>query len=172
MLPRITFSESAPATPSLREAIGESLRKARRRQGLTLRDVGRLSGGMFKPSALGGYERGERAISLERFGSLAVLYGIPADQLLREALERTFPEPRTPMVLDLSRLSFLPGEESRITAELAQTVATQRGEPRTESIALRSADVRALALRTRLSLAALLRRLEPALREPDAPERT
>jgi transcriptional regulator with XRE-family HTH domain len=163
MLPRIADTNPDWTAPRLREAIGAALRNARRRRGLTLREVAGLSEWRFKPSALGGYERGERAISLERFSALASLYGLPADLLLREVLDRAFPEERVGLVLDLSRLELLPGEESRLTAELAENVATQRGQSRVDRLALRSADVRALALRARLSPTDLLRRLEPAL---------
>jgi nucleoside-diphosphate-sugar epimerase len=45
--------------------------------------------GRFKPSSLGGYEKGERNISLELFREVADLYGMPADQLLAEVLMTT-----------------------------------------------------------------------------------
>jgi transcriptional regulator with XRE-family HTH domain len=163
MLPRIANAYPDWTAQRFREAIGAALRNARRGRRLTLRDVGGLSEWRFKPSALGGYERGERAISLERFSALASLYGVPPDLLLREVVDRAFPEARTGVVLDLARLELLPGEESRLTAELAENVASQRGQARAGRLALRSADVRALALRARVSPTDLLRRLEPAL---------
>lgn len=43
--------------------------------------------GRFKPSSLGGYERGGRNISLELFRDVADLYGMPADQLRRGGLD-------------------------------------------------------------------------------------
>jgi transcriptional regulator with XRE-family HTH domain len=70
------------------EVAGEVLRDARRKRGLTLRAVWRRSGGRFKPSALGGYERGERSISLDKFCGLAAIYGVAADRLLAEVLDR------------------------------------------------------------------------------------
>ena len=42
---------------------GRALRDARLARGLTLRDVGTRSNGLFKPTAVAGYERAERAIS-------------------------------------------------------------------------------------------------------------
>jgi transcriptional regulator with XRE-family HTH domain len=62
------------------------LREARRNRGLTLHAVADLSGGSLRPSTVAGYEHGARAISLERFAQLCALYGIPADQLLREVM--------------------------------------------------------------------------------------
>ena len=66
------------------EGAGRVLRRARAARGLTLRDVGVRSGGAFSPTAVAGYERGERSITLERFCLLADLYGVPADRLLAE----------------------------------------------------------------------------------------
>ena len=57
----------------LGSAVGAALRDARVRAGLSLSDVARRSGGRYSPSSLGGYERGERAISVIRFCDLARL---------------------------------------------------------------------------------------------------
>lgn len=69
--------------------IGEGLRRARIERGLTLRAAATASGSRFKPSSIAGYERGERAITLQRFCDLAVLYGTDAcgllDGILRDA---------------------------------------------------------------------------------------
>src|SRR5512141_3377511 len=56
-------------------AVGMALRRARQARGLTLRDISTLSGGRFKPTSIAGYERAERAISLDRFCDLCALYG-------------------------------------------------------------------------------------------------
>lgn len=69
-------------------AVGGTLRRARRRHALTLRDVERLSGGKFKPSTLAGYERGERSISLLRLCELCSLYRVLPGRLLADALAR------------------------------------------------------------------------------------
>jgi transcriptional regulator with XRE-family HTH domain len=65
---------------------GCALRRARQARGLTLRNVGIRSGGIFTPTAVAGYERGERSISLERFCELATFYGVRPEDLLAEAL--------------------------------------------------------------------------------------
>ncbi|MGH2699518.1 MAG: helix-turn-helix domain-containing protein [Actinomycetota bacterium] len=64
-------------TDRFSNALGEVLRRARKQRGMTLDDVRRRSRGRFKSSAVGGYERGERAISLERFCDLSEMYGVP-----------------------------------------------------------------------------------------------
>ena len=67
---------------SIGEEVGRALRGARLARGLTLRQVGERSAGAFKPTAVAGYERAERSISLERFCQLCEFYGVePAWQL-------------------------------------------------------------------------------------------
>ncbi|MGH2784271.1 MAG: helix-turn-helix domain-containing protein, partial [Actinomycetota bacterium] len=53
--------------------VGDELRRARQAAGFALRDLNQRSGRVFKASAVGGYERGDRSISLDRFCRLAVL---------------------------------------------------------------------------------------------------
>jgi transcriptional regulator with XRE-family HTH domain len=69
------------------EKAGRALRRARHARGLTLRDVGIGSGGTFSPTAVAGYERGERSITLQRFCELATFYGVAPEVLLAEALQ-------------------------------------------------------------------------------------
>ena len=80
------------------DKVGHALRRARRARGLTLREVGVRSGGMFTPTAVAGYERGERSISLQRFCDIAAFYGIAPEDLLSEARASDDREP----VVDLT----------------------------------------------------------------------
>ena len=73
--------------------VGRALRRARTARGLTLRDVGVRSEGRFSPSAVAGYERAERSISLERFCQLATFLGVAPERLLSEILHPDDPEP-------------------------------------------------------------------------------
>jgi transcriptional regulator with XRE-family HTH domain len=66
--------------------VGRTLRRARAARGLTLKEVGIASGGRFTSTAVAGYERGERSISLQRFCELAAFYGIEPERLLADAL--------------------------------------------------------------------------------------
>src|SRR6266550_9143207 len=85
------------------KAAGSMLRRARRSRHLTLNDVMALTAGRFKPSVLGGYERGERTLSIDRFCELAVLYGVSPDRLLAEALDALYEHER-PELVDLTAL--------------------------------------------------------------------
>jgi transcriptional regulator with XRE-family HTH domain len=118
--------------------------------------------GEFKPSVLGGYERGERTISLERFTDLAKLYGVPADRLLGEVLGTV--QGQADIVIDLNRLALLDEREVRAVAEFVHNVRTKRGDYFTDVISLRSGDVEALAFSSGLAARELLSKLQPALR--------
>lgn len=62
--------------------VGERLRAARKHRRWTLGDVETVSGGEFKTSVLGAYERGERGVAVSRLLRLAELYGVPPAALL------------------------------------------------------------------------------------------
>lgn len=160
---RHIVSLDSHATRRLRESLGEVLRDARRRRGLTLREASAASGDRFRPSAIGGYERGERSISVERFCDLALLYGVPADQMLAETLERLTPIGRAEIVIDLTQLELLPGEEPRLAAELVERVRRERGGEVGNLVSLRAGDLQALALASRLDPVDLISRLERAI---------
>lgn len=67
---------------SARERLGERLRQLRQQQRHSLHDVEEASGGEVKASVLGAYERGERAVSIERLLRLAAFYRVPISELL------------------------------------------------------------------------------------------
>ena len=84
------------------EEVGNALRRARLARGLTLRQVGERSLGAFKPTAVAGYERAERTISLERFCGLCAFYGVAPTQLLAEIDEALGARPER--IVDLTEL--------------------------------------------------------------------
>jgi transcriptional regulator with XRE-family HTH domain len=131
---------------------------------MTLRDVQRASEGAFTASGVGGYERGERMISLERFCRLAAVYGVPADQLLSEILTEQRPQLRQEVVIDLTRLPLLGKEDERVVGEFVQRVRLLRSDYRSEVLTLRRGDLEILAHASHRSPTELLDRLAPALR--------
>jgi transcriptional regulator with XRE-family HTH domain len=54
-----------------------NLRKIRKSKGLSLRQVEILSNGKYKPITIGSYERGTRAISVNRLIELSEFYDVP-----------------------------------------------------------------------------------------------
>lgn len=143
------------------EETGHALRRARRARGLTLRDVGARSEGQFKPTAVAGYERAERAISLERFCSLARLYGMSPERLLSQILWRISggPEP----IIDRRRLPDLPSDEAGTIGDFIEEVRRLRGSSNGETITIRIEDLEVLATVTGQQLRDFLEHLRPAL---------
>ncbi|HEX9763474.1 MAG TPA: helix-turn-helix transcriptional regulator [Acidimicrobiia bacterium] len=63
-------------------SLGQRLRVARRQRGWSLGEVESSTNGEFKASVVGAYERGERAISVQRFVRIAEVYGFTPAELL------------------------------------------------------------------------------------------
>lgn len=62
-------------------SLGVRLRTARRQRGWSLGEVETQTDGEFKASVVGAYERGERAISVQRLTRLAEVYGVGPTEL-------------------------------------------------------------------------------------------
>jgi transcriptional regulator with XRE-family HTH domain len=151
------------AVDRISELTGEVLRRARKARGLTLHEVRRRSKGRFKPSTVGGYERGERIISITRFCELANMYGVPADRLLGEVLEALSPQARREIVLEPERLSNIEDEIRLPVEQFVERVAEERGDHAAKVMTLRSGDLETLAFESGLAPRTLLDRLAPAL---------
>lgn len=105
-------------------ALGQRLRAARRHRGWSLGDVEAHTGGEFKASVVGAYERGERAISVQRFVSLSEVYGSPASELL--------PAPSDPgLVIDLDALA---GEDGDLVDRYLAAIQMMRKNPGVEEV--------------------------------------
>ena len=104
--------------------LGQRLRAARRHRGWSLGDVEAHTGGEFKASVVGAYERGERAISVQRFVSLAEVYGSPASELL--------PAPSDPgLIIDLDALA---GEDGDLLDRYLAAIQMMRKNPGVEEV--------------------------------------
>lgn len=143
------------------EETGHALRRARRARGLTLRDVGTDSQGQFKPTAVAGYERAERAISLERFCALAQLYGMSPERLLSQILWRIGGRPEP--ILDRRRVPDLPSDEAGTIGDFIEEVRRLRGNSDGQTITIRIEDLEVLATVTGHQLWEFLEHLRPAL---------
>src|SRR5438067_107888 len=93
--------------------LGAKLRAIRTQQGLSLHGVEEKSQGRWKAVVVGSYERGDRALTVQRLAELADFYGVPINELLPDGAPTaaaTEPPPR--LVLDLERLGDMPVEHS------------------------------------------------------------
>ena len=147
--------------------VGSALRRARQSRHLTLRDVGERSRGRFKPTAVAGYERAERSISLERFCELSELYGMAPERLLSQILWRLRDRPEA--TIDRAKVSVLPDEERGALSRFIEQVRTMRDDARDGTITLRVRDLEVLATVSGQRLDTFLERVRPALvSEPDS----
>lgn len=67
---------------TLRKMVGDNLRAARKRRGWSLNQACEASADRFPAVVLGSYERGDRAVTVDRLVAIAYLYGVPAASLL------------------------------------------------------------------------------------------
>ena len=102
-------------------SLGQRLRAARRQRGWSLGEVETKTDGEFKASVVGAYERGERAISVQRFVGLAESYGVPATELLPPV------EEGEGVVIDLDALA-MEGSDGLVDRYLA-AIQLLRKEP-------------------------------------------
>lgn len=102
----------APEADSAARRVGRELRRLRTTRRWSLSDVEAHSGGEFKASVMGAYERGEREMGLDRLFGLARLYEIPASALVTLGEE--------PMVAVVSvQVSGTPEHVARLASTLA-----------------------------------------------------
>src|SRR5947207_7749115 len=83
------------------KALGVRLRAIRTQQGLSLHGVEEKSRGRWKAVVVGSYERGDRAVTVQRLAELADFYGVPVQELLPGTTPGGAAEPPPKLVLDL-----------------------------------------------------------------------
>lgn len=104
--------------------LGQRLRAARRHRGWSLGDVETHTEGEFKASVVGAYERGERAISVQRFARLSAIYGTDASDLLPVQND---PE----LVIDLDALT---GDDGDLVDRYLAAIQMMRKQPGVDEV--------------------------------------
>jgi transcriptional regulator with XRE-family HTH domain len=127
-------------------ALGARLRAIRTQQGLSLHGVEEKSEGRWKAVVVGSYERGDRAVTVQRLAELADFYGVPVSELLPEGTPGGAAEPPPRLVIDLERLSSVPAEKAGPLARYAATIQSQRGDYNGRILSIRQDDLRTLAV--------------------------
>jgi transcriptional regulator with XRE-family HTH domain len=128
------------------KALGSKLRGIRQQQGLSLHGVEQKSGGRWKAVVVGSYERGDRAVTVQKLAELADFYGVPVVELLPEGRVPSGAEPATKIVINLERLQQLPAEKVGPLARYAATIQSQRGDYNGKVLSIRTEDLRSLAI--------------------------
>jgi transcriptional regulator with XRE-family HTH domain len=128
--------------------LGARLRRIRAQQGLSLAQVEERSGGRWKAVVVGAYERGDRAITIERLAALAAFYDVPISHVLpQEPCDEPVDGDGT-ILLDLTRLADHDARTDAVgaIARFARRIQLQRGDHAGRVLTLRDADVRTIAL--------------------------
>lgn len=127
-------------------ALGARLRAIRTQQGLSLHGVEEKSRGRWKAVVVGSYERGDRAVTVQRLAELAAFYGVPVAELLPDGVVATATEPAPRIVIDLEQLSQVSPEQAAPLARYAATIQSQRGDYNGRVLSIRQEDLRSLAI--------------------------
>lgn len=128
------------------KALGAKLRAIRSQQGLSLHGVEEKSQGRWKAVVVGSYERGDRAVTVQRLSELAEFYGVPVAELLPEGVSATATEPAPRIVIDLEQLQQVPADKAAPLARYAATIQSQRGDYNGRVLSIRNEDLRSLAV--------------------------
>jgi transcriptional regulator with XRE-family HTH domain len=128
------------------KALGAKLRGIRQQQGLSLHGIEQKSGGRWKAVVVGSYERGDRAVTVQKLAELADFYAVPVAELLPEGRVPSNAEPATKIVINLERLGQLPAEQVGPLARYAATIQSQRGDYNGKVLSIRTEDLRSLAI--------------------------
>ena len=128
------------------KALGARLRAIRTQQGLSLHGVEEKSQGRWKAVVVGSYERGDRAVTVQRLAELADFYGVPVSELLPEGAGTPAAEPAPRIIIDLEQLSSVPADKAAPLARYAATIQSQRGDYNGRILSIRQEDLRSLAV--------------------------
>jgi transcriptional regulator with XRE-family HTH domain len=128
------------------KALGSKLRGIRQQQGLSLHGVEQKSAGRWKAVVVGSYERGDRAVTVQKLAELADFYGVPVPELLPEGRVPSGSEPATKIVINLERLQQLTVDKVGPLARYAATIQSQRGDYNGKVLSIRTEDLRSLAI--------------------------
>jgi transcriptional regulator with XRE-family HTH domain len=155
--------EDVLANEGYAKALGTRLRAIRMQQHLSLHGVERKSGGKWKAVVVGSYERGDRAVSVQRLADLADFYGVPVSDLLppeeSSYASATGGSPLSRIVLNLDKVQDLTDGHADILRRFTSSIQRQRGDAGNRTMPVRHEDLRTLALMYDTTIDALTERL-------------
>ncbi len=128
------------------KALGARLRAIRAQQNLSLHGVEEKSKGRWKAVVVGSYERGDRAVTVQRLSELAEFYGVPVNELLPEGHGGNVMEQASRLIIDLEQLSTVPADQAAPLARYVATIQSQRGDYNGRVLSIRQEDLRSLAV--------------------------
>ncbi len=157
--------EDAVANEGYAKALGARLRAIRMQRHLSLHGVERKSAGKWKAVVVGSYERGDRAVSVQRLAELADFYGVPVSDLLPPD-DSPFASgggggstPLNRIVLNLDKVAALQDPNAEVLRRFTSSIQRQRGDLGNRNLPVRHEDLRTLALMYDTTIEALTERL-------------
>lgn len=133
-------------------SLGERLRAVRKAKKLSLPSVEKMSNGEFKAVVIGSYERGARAMTVEKLIALADFYQVPVQTFLQGS-DNKQGEIRIPKILDLQKIATRSKQGDRhnllnyqILARYLSRITHERQDWNGEVISLRESDYRNIAI--------------------------
>ena len=125
-------------TSDYASALGARLRAIRTQQGLSLHGVEKKSKGRWKAVVVGSYERGDRAVTVQKLAELADFYGVPVSELLPEgrAARRRTPGPED-RARPASGSSSCRRTRSARSPGTPQAIQSQRGDYNDKVLSIR-----------------------------------
>jgi len=155
--------DEAVANEGYAKALGARLRAIRMQQHLSLHGVERKSGGKWKAVVVGSYERGDRAVSVQRLAELADFYGVPVSDLLPPEdspfSSGSTSTPLSRIVLNIEKVNGLTDGHADILQRFVSSIQRQRGNVGARTMPVRHEDLRTLALMYDTSIESLTDRL-------------
>jgi len=133
-------------TTEYAKALGSRLRAIRTQQGLSLHGVEEKSKGRWKAVVVGSYERGDRAVTVQKLAELADFYGVPVPELLPDGQPTAGAEPPPRIVIDLERLVEVGTDASGLLARYVAAIQSQRGDYNGRVLSIRQDDLRTLSV--------------------------
>ncbi len=143
------------------KTLGARLRAIRQQQGLSLQGVEEKSNGRWKAVVVGSYERGDRAVTVNRLAELAEFYRVPVSELLPGGSPVQY-EPASKIVLDLEKLYDRADDSLAHVAKYARAIQHQRGDYNGRVLSIRADDMQALAIVYDTTPSELVKQLEEA----------
>ncbi|HJY26226.1 MAG TPA: transcriptional regulator [Actinomycetes bacterium] len=128
------------------KALGVRLRSIRTQQGLSLHGVEQKSKGRWKAVVVGSYERGDRAVTVQKLSELAQFYGVPVAELLPDGSPNAAAEPPPSIVIDLEALQQVSDEQASPLTRYVAAIQSQRGDYNGKVLSIRQDDLRTLAV--------------------------
>lgn len=127
------------------KALGARLRAIRTQQGLSLHGVEEKSRGRWKAVVVGSYERGDRAVTVQKLAELAEFYGVPVGELLPGEISPSPLGPTPRLVINLERLQDIPRDQAGPLQRYVATIQSQRGDYNGRVLSIRQEDLRSLS---------------------------